>query len=192
MQIDRMPPTSFWWCSTRRRTKRSSRGDELLDEGIAIFDESQVRPAVDQQERVFDDVRFPELREDQAAHEDADGEVGRNAGRALRAAVIGLMLLPLGIGFQSTFERGSPSGLVFFLLGLLSEGYATRLLLSGYDSRKNLHRRSLRKARLAVVLNGGFYLTLAAVVATLFLPPISRDDDDPRGLAHPGWPIPLS
>ncbi len=104
----------------------------------------------------------------QESDEEQSSTRSENAGRSFRAAVVGLVLLPLELFIpkgQTVFQ------VAFFLPSLILLPYSTLLLYQVIISKEKLERRQRRLAVLAGVLNFSILLFVFLFVVSLFLLP---------------------
>lgn len=110
-----------------------------------------------------------------------------DARRALWTTIIGLMVMPLGFALQYEFGRSDHYGMsvvIFLVLGVVAEIYASLVVVKVFPSRKSLTGRGRRRVRIAAVLNVSFYVILVAMFVTVLFPP-RRSGDDLRRFDHP-------
>ncbi len=117
----------------------------------------------------------------QESDEEQSSTRSENAGRAFRATVVSLVLLPLELFIpkgQTVFQ------VAFFLPSLILLPYSTRLLYQVFISKEKLERRPRRLAVLTGVLNLSILLFVSLFLISLFfLPRVPRLN--PLDFHHP-------
>ena len=99
--------------------------------------------------------------------DEAESTRSQNASRAFRAAVVGLVLLPLELLVpkgQTAFQ------VAFFLPALVLIPYSSRLLYLVYSSKEKLEPRARRHATIAAVLNASVFLFAVFMLISPLIP----------------------
>ena len=115
--------------------------------------------------------------------EELISEREKNANRAIRSAVFGLILLG-GISIAELGHDHALGRVFFFFIFLGLEGYALLLLSRVFFSTERLNGGPRKNAKLAAWINGAVLLAFVLIVVMAFVGPI-RHNADLRNYNHP-------